>query len=460
MPKRLTAARYLWSLKHEPEKTEKCVAITTPAGYIAHRLTTAIATPTDSSAQQQQQLPPLLLGVGEASGMFPVRNAATNGCEYRNDWIVAFDGHVRSRFPNRSIPSVNDLLPRIRSAGDLRTSNGDNSAAPPVVVNQSVLQTGGWLREVRGLLLESNSNNIHGILVAPAEGDQPTALAASLIGQPGMISCSFGTSVVANMVGKGSTSTKKPPSLAAVDKFNAVNGQPISMVWLRNGTTYLNRMVDSYGGDFESLLKQAVDAPADCGGLLALPFLDDEPGLNVTRGGTGMIVGFTSNSGGEEGNHKAGNVIKAAIVSVMFNLYIGTQQVEEAAAAIDNTDESSSLESVKREIVLTGGLTKTPETGQMLADIFDRPVRLLEAADEGGAWGAALLAKYYHDKQSSSVLVPPPEDWLSFLNTIKAKEQQAFYPHPERVETYRSMLEKYKKLLQLQPQLDRVMNGA
>ena len=112
---------------------------------------------------------------------------------------------------------------------------------------------------------------------------------------------------------------------------------------------------------------------------------------------------------------------------------------------------------------MTGGLTKTPETGQILADVFDRPVRLLEAADEGGAWGTALLAKYYHDcekRDDQSSKPPHPDDWLTFLTTIEAKEQQAFFPHPERVQVYRSMLAKYKKLLELQPQLDRVMNGS
>ena len=207
--------------------------------------------------------------------------------------------------------------------------------------------------------------------------------------------------------------------------------------------------------------------------LLALPFLDDEPGLNVKRGGTAMIVGFNgnnNNSNDEDGNnHRAGNVIKAALVSVMFNLYLGTQQVEEAAAAAAGTTATSSTDT-KKEIVLTGGLTKTPQTGQILADIFDRPVRLLEAADEGGAWGAALLAKYYHDcdqrrrrrqcdTYSSPSPPPHPDEWLAFLKTVEAKEQQAFYPQPERVKIYRSMLAKYQKLLQLQPQLDQVMNG-
>jgi sugar (pentulose or hexulose) kinase len=178
----------------------------------------------------------------------------------------------------------------------------------------------------------------------------------------------------------------------------------------------------------------------------------------VKRGGTALIVGFNSS------NNNNGNVIKATLISVMFNLLLGTKQVEEANK--NEEEEEGEEEATKEEIVLTGGLTKTPQTGQILADIFDRPVRLLEAADEGGAWGAALLAKYYHDcsssatsSSSSSTSPPDPNDWLSFLKTVKAKEEQVFFPHPERVQIYREMLTKYKKLLQLQPQLDEVMNG-
>ena len=454
MPKRLTAARYLWSLRHEPHKTERCVALTTPAGYIAHKLTA----PGDGDSRPPASM---VLGVGEASGMFPIADDNDDADDgYRTDWIAAFDGHVRAKFPNRSVPSLGDLLPIVRRAGDTRPGHGGDGAS--VVLNRSVvLGAGGWLSEVRGLFLGNENNDDTGdreVLVAPAEGDQPTALAASLIGRHGMISCSFGTSVVANMVGKstGGTKSKARASLAAVDRFNAVNGQPISMVWLRNGTTYLNRIIDSYGGDFEALLQRALAAPPDCGGLLALPFLDDEPGRNVARGGTGTILGFGSSSG----NHDAGNIVKAAMVSVMFNLYLGTQQVE--AAEGDGGDGGDSPTTTNREIVLTGGLTKTPGTGQVLADIFDRPVRLLEAADEGGAWGAALLAKYSHDcrhRSSDGVLPPPPDDWLDFLASIEATEQQSFSPHPEAVKIYRSVLAKYKRLLELQPALDRVVNG-
>ena len=82
-----------------------------------------------------------------------------------------------------------------------------------------------------------------GISVAPAEGDQPAALAGSLIGAAGMVSVSFGTSVCANSVGDRPFSGVAD----AVDHFCAVDGKPINMVWLRNGTTYMNTVVEMFG---------------------------------------------------------------------------------------------------------------------------------------------------------------------------------------------------------------------
>ena len=44
--------------------------------------------------------------------------------------------------------------------------------------------------------------------------------------------------------------------------------------------------------------------------------------------------------------------------------------------------------------MLSGGITKTPELAQIVADAFDVPVVIFAGAVEGTAWGAALMAKY------------------------------------------------------------------
>mmetsp|Transcript_7590 Transcript_7590/g.16392 ORF Transcript_7590/g.16392 Transcript_7590/m.16392 type:complete len:410 (+) Transcript_7590:141-1370(+) len=257
MPKRLTAARFLWSLKHEPEKAEKCVAITTPAGYIAHRLTSTTTTSTSEDNKIEHKLPPLLLGVGEASGMFPVRECdATSGCEYRTDWIEAFDAHVRTMTTTTIAPSsLKDFLPKIRTAGDARNNRDEHGSDQAVVLNPSILESDGWLWEVRALLTRDRSS-CSGIMVAPAEGDQPTALAASLIGEPGMISCSFGTSVVANMVGKSTSSSSS----------NSKCPEPKKQGILPNRGRSLQRRQRT--AHFHGLVAQRDDVPQSHGGFV------------------------------------------------------------------------------------------------------------------------------------------------------------------------------------------------
>ena len=112
-----------------------------------------------------------------------------------------------------SVASLKTMLPTVRSAGE---SGGELNSAGA---------------ELLGLP--------EGIVVAPAEGDQPAALAGSLIGAAGMVSVSFGTSVCANSVGDRPFSGVSD----SVDHFCAVDGKPINMVCLRNGTTYMLSLI-------------------------------------------------------------------------------------------------------------------------------------------------------------------------------------------------------------------------
>ncbi len=92
-------------------------------------------------------------------------------------------------------------------------------------------------------------------------------------------------------------------------------------------------------------------------------------GLGVSRGVTAALVGLSN------GNATPGNVAKAMLLATMFNLRMGSAQ------GFPRT-----------EIVLSGGLVKTPALGQLLADAFHTPVAIRAAAAKGTAWGAALLA--------------------------------------------------------------------
>ncbi|MFM9195273.1 MAG: FGGY-family carbohydrate kinase, partial [Planctomycetia bacterium] len=327
--------------------------------------------------------------------------------DYDAKLLADFDAVVAATPHGKQLRPLRDLLPRVKRAGeDAGVLDGHGAA-------------------VLGLPA--------GIPVAPAEGDQPAALAGSLIGAAGMVSMSFGTSVVANAVGDRAFQGIS----RAVDHFCAPDGKPINMVFLRNGTTPMNTVVEMFGrvnaagrGDaFAAVIPQLLAAPDDCGGLLALPFVDDEPGLGVSRGGTACGVGLNDR------NATPGNVAKAMLLATIFNLKLGSDELDRQGHP-------------RTEIVLSGGLTKTPALGQILADAFNTPVVILDGAAEGTAWGAALMAKY----RSLSIAGRAP-DWAAFLAGHASGTPTRFTPRPAATAVYHAMETRYRRLVALHGQL-------
>lgn len=367
----MTVARWLWTIRNEADKAQQAVRMTTPAGWIASRLT----------GEHR-------LGIGDASGMFPIDQSSLD-----------YDQSMLQKFESQHSTSVKllEMLPQIAKAGE----------------------DGGSLNEAGADLLGLPS----GIPVSPAEGDQPAALAGSLIAEPGMVSASFGTSVCANAVGdRAFTGISQ-----SVDHFCAVDGRPINMVFLRNGTTFMNTVVNMFAENsklnFAGLMQSVLAAAPDCGGVLALPFMDDEPGLGINESGKSGIFGLSVE------NAKPSDAIKAALLATMFNLKAGLAMLDEQGYP-------------RSEIVLTGGLTKTPELGQVLADVLQTPVTLPAAADEGTAFGAALMAKFRLRKIAGDGLT-----WAEFLQSKHKPGARKFDANGALAEDYSDHQRRYDELV-------------
>jgi len=253
------------------------------------------------------------------------------------------------------------------------------------------------------------------------------------------VSMSFGTSVVANSVGDRAFQGIS----RAVDHFCAPDGKPINMVWLRNGTTPMNTVVGMFGlagagtgsAAFATIMPLLLAAPDDCGGLLALPFLDDEPGLGVSRGGTACVIGL------DDTTATPGNVAKAMLLATIFNLRMGSEQLD--AQGFPRT-----------EIILSGGLAKTPALGQVLADAFHTPVVILDGATEGTAWGATLMAKF-----RAEALAGRTVDWAGFLRRHASGTPQRFTPRPQAAAAYDRAFDRHRRLVAIHPQLDAAIGG-
>jgi sugar (pentulose or hexulose) kinase len=398
MPKRMTAVRWLWSQRQPNAAIGEVKNLTTPGGWLAQRLT----------GQRT-------LGLGDASGMFPIDQATL---DYDQRLLDQYDRLVEQY----GLPGgrLRELLPLARAAG----------------------QDGGCLNAHGSACLGLPL----GTPVAPAEGDQPAALAGSLIGQAGMVSMSFGTSVCANSVGDRTFQGVSP----AIDHFCAADGKPINMVWLRNGTTYMNAIVRMVGnlagsaagqgtdvsGAFRAVIPELLASPPDCGGLLALPFMDDEPGLGVSRGGTAMLVGLNDQ------NARPGHAARAALLATIFNLRLGCEALLAQGFPL-------------QKIILSGGLTKSPALAQVIADGFDLPVSILDSGSEGSAWGAALTAKYRHQSLAGN-----DQTWADFLARQATGTPTTYRPDASAVGSSTLLFQRYKRLVAVLPALDSAVNDG
>ena len=365
VPKRMTVARWLWTIRNRPGQAALTARLVTPAGWIAHRLTGGFA-----------------IGIGDASGMFPIDPGSLR---YDGRLLAAFDA-LAARGAGPRVRPLADLLPEIRRAGE----------------------DGGQL-DARGA----------GLLGLPA-GWSPSAAA-------GTVSMSFGTSVVANSVGdRGFEGVDR-----AIDHFCAPDGKPINMVWLRNGTTAMNTVVEMFGrvngagrdGAFEAVMPQLLAATDDCGGLAALPFMEDEPGAGVARGGTALVIGLN------DSNATPGNLAKAMLLATIWNLRMGSAQLDAQGFP-------------RHEIVLSGGITRTPQLGQLVADAFNTPVVILAAATEGTAWGAALLAKF-----RAARLGGDESTWETFLAGHAAAAPRRFSPRAHAVAELERGYARHRRLM-------------
>lgn len=387
MPKRLTATRWLWTLRNRPQLATRVAHITTPGGWLAYRLTGRWT-----------------LGIGDAAGMFPMDQETLR---YSRRALAEY----RRIAPPGARP-LEELLPEPLCAGDDAGALDDYGA------------------QLTGLP--------KGIPVAPAEGDQPAALAGSLIGEAGMVSLSLGTSICANAVGDRPFKGVHP----AIDHFCAPDGKPINMVWLRNGTTFLNLIVDLLGSTLEkrsarfaAVMPSLLSASPECGGIAALPFLDDEPGLGIGRGGLALIAALTG------ANVTTGNIAKAALLATLYNLRHGIEVLDRQGYP-------------RTELVLSGGLIRSPEIGQIVADVLNTPAVILHSATEGCAWGAALMAKYRDERLQGST-----RSWSQFLAAHASGDVQRFTPNPSAVEAYSRGFDRHRRLLEIVPQIESALYG-
>jgi xylulokinase len=124
--------------------------------------------------------------------------------------------------------------------------------------------------------------------------------------------------------------------------------------------------------DYPALVALARQAPAGSEGLLFLPYLLGERCPHLAPDARGSWVGLTS-------RHSAEHLSRSVMEGVLLNL-------REILAIF--TDAGLSVDLVRA----SGGATAEPLWLRLLADVLQIEVRTVTGAEEGGAFGAALLA--------------------------------------------------------------------
>ena len=346
-----------------------------------------------------------VLGVGEASGMFPI-DSGTGDYDQRR--IELFE----SRFPNQPW-TLREILPEVLSAGE----------------------DAGMLTEQGARLLDPTGVLRPGIPLCPPEGDAGTGMVATNSVSPRTGNVSAGTSIFAMVVLERPLKEVHPE----IDLVTTPAGAPVAMAHCNNCTSDLNAWVKVLGEYAEMLgvkqspdelygrlFEKALEGDADCGGLFACNYYSGE---HITGFASGRPVFART----PDSRFTLANFMRAQLNAAMATLSIGLEILKGEQVAIDR-------------MYGHGGLFRTKGVGQrLMAAAIGAPVSVMETAGEGGAWGAALLAKYRADRKTGETL----EAYLA--NHIFAGQTgSAVEPDAADEEGFREFLNGYKRALKIE----------
>ncbi|MBD5144432.1 MAG: ATPase [Ruminococcus sp.] len=334
IPQRWSIAHLYQAVLNKEPHVPQIAHITTLAGYIHFLLTGNRA-----------------VGIGEASGMFPV-----NGNGYDEDMLGKFGGLV----PDMDIRAV---LPAVLSAGE----------------------AAGNLTEAGAKFLDPDGDLKPGIPLCPPEGDAGTGMTATNAVRAGTGNVSAGTSVFSMLVLEKNLSGVYPE----IDMVTTPDGSPVAMVHCNNCCSELDAWVGMFGEFaeligkplsknelYETLYRNAMKGSPDCGGVTAYNCLSGEPVIGVE---SGRPLYFRT----PDSKMSLADFFRAQLCSAFAALRYGMD-------ILFNEGNVSA-----EQFTGHGGLFKVSGTAQqILADALKTPVAVMETAGEGGAWGMALLAAY------------------------------------------------------------------
>ena len=388
IPQRWSVSHLYQAVLNGEAHVPEIAHITTLAGYVHFMLTGVNA-----------------IGVGEASGMFPIDSET---CDYDAAMMAKFNDLVA----DRNLPwTLSELLPKVLVAGE-----------------QAGTLTAQGAARLDNLLAP-------GIPFAPAEGDAGTGMTATNAVAPRTGNVSAGTSIFSMVV------LEKPLEKVyeEIDLVTTPTGKPVAMVHCNNCTNDTNAWVGVLGetaklfgaapstGDlYTRLYEKSLEGDPDCGGLLVCNYMAGE-GVTHMDAGRPMVIRKP------DSKFTLANFFRAQLYSTMSTLKIGMDILAGEQVAIDS-------------LTGHGGLFKTPVVGQKyMAAACNAPVTCMETAGEGGPYGMALLAAYMLRKASGESL----EDYLNAHVFANAKGT-TLAPQQADVDGFNAYITRYKAMLEVE----------
>ena len=349
IPQRWSIAHLYQAILNKEPHVKDVAFITTLSGYV-HQLLTGQK----------------VIGIGDASGMFPIDSEI---CDFHKRMLDQFDELTSAcGFTWK----IRDILPKCLCAGE----------------------DAGVLTEEGAKLLDPTGTLKAGVRLCPPEGDAGTGMVATNSVKKRTGNVSAGTSIFSMIVLDEALKKQYPE----IDLVTTPDGAPVALVHCNNGTSDLNAWVGLFGefakaagiemntGDlYGTLYNKALEGDADCGGVLTYGFLSGEHIVGMEEGRP-MVVRTPKTK------FTLANFMRANLLTALGVLGIGNEILKKEEVKIDR-------------ITGHGGLFKTPVVGQkLLAACMNAPVSVMETAGEGGAWGIALLAGYTVDKKDGQTL--------------------------------------------------------
>ena len=382
IPQRWSIAHLYQAILNGEEHVKDIAFLTTLAGYIHWQLTGE-----------------KVMGVGEASGMFPIDSEKLD-----------YDEGMLQKFKALTGMKLRAILPRVLTAGE----------------------SGGRLTESGARFLDPTGTLLPGIPVAPCEGDAGTGMAATNSVRPRTGNVSAGTSDFAMIV------TEKPLGVhREIDMVTTPDGAPVAMVHCNNCTSDINAWVNLFaeyselmglpvnkGELFTKLFRKALEGDADCGGLLSFNYFSGE-GVTDLDEGRPLFTRMPNAS------FTLANFMRTHLLSALATLKIGLD--------ILTKTEQVPIDKLYGH----GGFFKTPGVGQrMLSAAVGAPVSVMETAGEGGPYGMALLCAYMLWKQEGESLA----DYLD-NKVFAGTEASTLMAEPSDIAGFSVFLSRYQKAL-------------